>query len=345
MEKRLQWIFWWRSGHFVFKPLYCYEELEVKDHLFESLNRFFLFFLLKCMTQPDFRVRGKVIGQCEKGWVLFWKQILTILNILDWTGFIWTPVLPLCGIAQVLQRLVICGTKFFRHRVCLQTCRSISGESLADIARCPQRHAGLPLSCTRPHLCCLERALQQLKSWRSASLLRTDYKLLALAKVLATRLGKVMAEVIHVDYVVTVRLTDWWQCCDHLSGDWSSSSDQEQELITGPKDGENPGLILFCLLVWYICWFWTEQLTTFIGLYFSGLTSQTLAWVFLTYGLFFERRTFLPRYTGCSMKQWLQGDNYPGTAHSQPYSKVKGQSFGAGWSQPAQSWMESIGFF
>ena len=90
----------------------------------------------------------------------------------------------------------------------MQTCRSISGESLADIARCPQRHAGLPLSCMRPHLCCLERALQQLKSWRSASLLRTDYKLLALAKVLATRLGKVMAEVIHVDHVVTVRLTD-----------------------------------------------------------------------------------------------------------------------------------------
>ena len=48
--------------------------------------------------------------------------------------------------------------------------------------------------------------LQQLKNWRPVSLLCTDYKLLS--KALATRLGKVMVEVIHVDqsYCVPGRL-------------------------------------------------------------------------------------------------------------------------------------------
>ena len=66
----------------------------------------------------------------------------------------------------------------------------------------------LPLSCRRAVITLLPKKgdLQQLKNWRPVSLLCTDYKLLS--KALATRLGKVMVEVIHVDqsYCVPGRL-------------------------------------------------------------------------------------------------------------------------------------------
>ena len=64
------------------------------------------------------------------------------------------------------------------------------------------------MSCRRAVITLLPKKgdLHQLKNWRPVSLLCTDYKLLS--KVLATRLGKVMAEVIHVDqsYCVPGRL-------------------------------------------------------------------------------------------------------------------------------------------
>ena len=64
------------------------------------------------------------------------------------------------------------------------------------------------MSCRRAVITLLPKKgdLQQLKNWRPVSLLCTDYKLLS--KALATRLGKVMAEVIHVDqsYCVPGRL-------------------------------------------------------------------------------------------------------------------------------------------
>ena len=77
------------------------------------------------------------------------------------------------------------------------------GQHCSRCAKYPQRQlqaAGcIPLSCSRyPNTLRLKKGdLQQLKDWRSVSLLCTDYKLFS--KVLATRSGKVMADVIHVD--------------------------------------------------------------------------------------------------------------------------------------------------
>lgn len=66
----------------------------------------------------------------------------------------------------------------------------------------------LPLSCRRAVLTLLPKKgdLQFIKNWRPVSLLCTDYKLLS--KVLATRLGRVMEQVIHCDqtYCVPGRL-------------------------------------------------------------------------------------------------------------------------------------------
>lgn len=66
----------------------------------------------------------------------------------------------------------------------------------------------LPLSCRRAVLTLLPKKgdLQFIKNWRPVSLLCTDYKLLS--KVLATRLSRVMEQVIHCDqtYCVPGRL-------------------------------------------------------------------------------------------------------------------------------------------
>lgn len=57
----------------------------------------------------------------------------------------------------------------------------------------------LSLSCRRAILTLLPKKgnLNDIKNWRPVSLLCSDYKLLS--KVLATRLGKVLAEIIHPD--------------------------------------------------------------------------------------------------------------------------------------------------
>ena len=85
---------------------------------------------------------------------------------------------------------------------------SLIGGDVGDVLRDSLASGCLPLSCRRAVITLLPKKgdLQQLKNWRPVSLLCTDYKLLS--KVLATRLGKVMAEVIHVDqsYCVPGRL-------------------------------------------------------------------------------------------------------------------------------------------
>ncbi len=66
----------------------------------------------------------------------------------------------------------------------------------------------LPLSCRRAVLTLLPKKgdLQFIKNWRPVSLLCTDYKLLS--KVLASRLSKVMEQVVHPDqtYCIPGRL-------------------------------------------------------------------------------------------------------------------------------------------
>ena len=85
---------------------------------------------------------------------------------------------------------------------------SVIGGDVLDVLRDSLVSGCLPLSCRRAVITLFPKKgdLQQLKNWRPVSLLCTDYKLLS--KVLATRLGKVMAEVIHVDqsYCVPGRL-------------------------------------------------------------------------------------------------------------------------------------------
>ena len=75
----------------------------------------------------------------------------------------------------------------------------VIGGDVGDVLRDSLASGCLPLSCRRAVITLLPKKgdLQQLKNWRPVSLLCTDYKLLSNA--LATRLGKVMAEVIHVD--------------------------------------------------------------------------------------------------------------------------------------------------
>ncbi|KAJ3599519.1 hypothetical protein NHX12_033478 [Muraenolepis orangiensis] len=84
----------------------------------------------------------------------------------------------------------------------------VIGEDLLDVLKDSLATGCLPLSCRRAVVTLLPKKgdLQQLKNWRPVSLLCTDYKLLS--KVLATRLGRVLAEVIHVDqsYCVPGRL-------------------------------------------------------------------------------------------------------------------------------------------
>ena len=75
---------------------------------------------------------------------------------------------------------------------------SVIGEDVGDVLRDSLASGCLPLSCRRAVITLPPKKgdLQQLKNWRPVSLLCTDYKLLS--KALATRLGKVMAEVIEV---------------------------------------------------------------------------------------------------------------------------------------------------
>ncbi|KAJ3582295.1 hypothetical protein NHX12_015612 [Muraenolepis orangiensis] len=84
----------------------------------------------------------------------------------------------------------------------------VIGEDLLEVLKDSLATGCLPLSCRRAVVTLLPKKgdLQQLKNWRPVSLLCTDYKLLS--KVLATRLGRVLAEVIHVDqsYCVPGRL-------------------------------------------------------------------------------------------------------------------------------------------
>ncbi|CAM2116256.1 unnamed protein product [Caretta caretta] len=62
----------------------------------------------------------------------------------------------------------------------------------------------LPLLCRRAVLALLPKKgdLRDLRNWRSVSLLRTDYKIVA--KAISLRLGSVMADVIHPDQTYTV---------------------------------------------------------------------------------------------------------------------------------------------
>lgn len=84
----------------------------------------------------------------------------------------------------------------------------VIGPDLLDVLRDSLRRGRLPLSGRRAVLTLLPKKgdLQDIRNWRPVSLLCTDYKLLS--KVLATRLRKVMEQVVHVDqtYCVPSRL-------------------------------------------------------------------------------------------------------------------------------------------
>lgn len=76
---------------------------------------------------------------------------------------------------------------------------NIIGEDLLEVLNNSLTEGCLPLSCRRAVLTLLPKKgdLTHITSWRPVSLLCCDYKILS--KVLATRLGKVLEEVIHPD--------------------------------------------------------------------------------------------------------------------------------------------------
>ncbi|KAL6480711.1 hypothetical protein MHYP_G00117440 [Metynnis hypsauchen] len=86
---------------------------------------------------------------------------------------------------------------------------SVLGQDVLSVLRSSICEGILPLSCRRAVLTLLPKKgdLTELNNWRPVSLLCTDCKLLS--KALATRLGKVMEQVVHLDqtYCVPGRLT------------------------------------------------------------------------------------------------------------------------------------------
>ncbi len=92
--------------------------------------------------------------------------------------------------------------------ICISFFWPVIGEDLLAVLNDSLTHECLPLSCRRAVLTLLAKTgdLQLIKNWRPVSLLCTDYKLLS--KVLASRLSKVMEQVVHPDqtYCVPGRL-------------------------------------------------------------------------------------------------------------------------------------------
>ncbi|XP_049341526.1 uncharacterized protein LOC125806062 [Astyanax mexicanus] len=81
---------------------------------------------------------------------------------------------------------------------------SVLGQDVLEVLRSSIRDGSLPLSCRRAVLTLLPKKgdLTNLKNWRPVSLLCSDCKLLS--KALASRLGKVMEQVIHIDQTYCV---------------------------------------------------------------------------------------------------------------------------------------------
>lgn len=80
----------------------------------------------------------------------------------------------------------------------------ILGKDLLDVVTDCLKKGELPLSCRRAVITLLPKKgdLNELKNWRPVALLSTDYKILS--KALASRLSKVMAEIIHLDQTYCV---------------------------------------------------------------------------------------------------------------------------------------------
>ncbi|KAL7824703.1 hypothetical protein SRHO_G00344630 [Serrasalmus rhombeus] len=81
---------------------------------------------------------------------------------------------------------------------------SVLGQDVLEVLRVSVQEGKLPLSCRRAVLTLLPKKgdLTVLKNWRPVALLCTDCKLLS--KALASRLGKVMEQVVHCDQTYCV---------------------------------------------------------------------------------------------------------------------------------------------
>lgn len=90
---------------------------------------------------------------------------------------------------KLLLALTDCLVSFINH----------SGQWLVEVFQDSLYKGQLPLSQRRPVITLLPRKgdLQDLKNWRSVSLLCGDYNIIS--KALASRLREVMSEFIHVD--------------------------------------------------------------------------------------------------------------------------------------------------